>query len=468
MKLKALVAVCALAFAGQAAALSPSTTPDVTIFLSGSSAAQTMIGQVAKSMMDPTTLDVYWDGSATVPSGKNYRAYFGRASAAAIAAYPSLDAGGGVGKKILLLETALGGSIQGVNPVSTSSTVGSINMSSCALSAPAVGDTATGVANMYTCTGVQNRVPDFGISDVEPADLEAQINLPAGGTALSPAQLSALVQKGVFAQVMGVPVTSNVPATLKSLSKAQVAGLMGGNVYDWSLIEPTATGKSVIVCRRGAGSGTQATINASFFGAPCMTGSLLPLTYSATSATLGSSTAVAAGNTVVVENSSSGAVKTCLQYAKDGTPSGSAIRVTDGSIVAAGSANSVVLPAGGYGIGVLGLDQGTTAHYVFADINGTVASVENATSGKYDILVESTIQNRGDLTGLKADVAALFANNAGDPSIIGTGGVAGVPMPGIAGLSEMGWTAPATFDQHYPVLRAGNSGNTCTPMATFQ
>jgi hypothetical protein len=458
-KLKTIVAACAMAFAGQALALAPTTTPDVTLFISGSSAAQTMIGQVTKGLfVNGTTAanrtDVMWDTT----SGKNYRGYFGVGAATLPATL--------AGKKILVLETALGGSIQGVNPVATKSTVGALDKSSCPATASTTVDAATGIA-IYVCPGVQNIVPDAGISDVEPFDLEAPINL-GSATALSTAQLASLKVKGVLGAVMGISVTSNAPASLTSLSKAQVAGLMGGNIADWSQIDSTATGKSIIVCRRVAGSGTQATINASFFGAPCMSSPLIPSTFASTTSVLGSSVAVSAGNVVVVENSSSGNVKTCLQYAKDGTPAGQAINVKNGNLVAAGSADSVVLPAGNYGIGVLGLDAGTTAHYTFAAINGSAASVANAASGAYDVWVETTFNDRGDLTGAKADLFTAFATAAGDPAVLGAGGSAGAPIPGVAALSENGWAASTPFDPANPVMRAGNFGNTCQPFSTLQ
>lgn len=461
-KLKAIVAACAMTFAGQSFALTPSTTPDVTLFVSGSSAVQTMIGQVSKGLfVNGTTAadrtDVFFDGTAAAASGKNYRAYFGVGA-------PSLPASL-AGKKLLILETALGGSIQGVNPVATSSTVGSINMTSCVMPTTAFVDASTGIS-VYSCPTVQNRVPDAGVSDVEPADLEAAINLGTA-TPLSAAQLASLNIKGVLGVVMGIPVTSNAPASLTSLSKAQVAGLMGGNIADWSMIDPAATGKSIVVCRRVAGSGTQAAINASIFGAPCMTGSLLPLTFTGGS-TVGTAASVPSGSVIVVENSSSGNVKTCLQYAKDGTPAGQAINVTNGNLVVAGTANSVVLPAGNYGIGLLGLDGGTTAHYNFAAINGTAATMANASTGAYDIIVEATFNDRGDLTGAKADLFTAFATAAGDPAVLGVGGAAGAPIPGVAALSENGWAAPATFTASYPVLRVGNFGNTCSPLQTLQ
>jgi hypothetical protein len=273
---------------------------------------------------------------------------------------------------------------------------------------------------------------------------------------------------------MGVPVTSNVPASLTNLTKGQVAGLMGGNIYDWSMLDATATGKSVVVCRRVAGSGTQSVINAQIFGNPCISSPLAPLT-AQPKALVGSSTPVAAGSVVVIENSSSGNVKTCLQNVVTGTMVNAvgkqAIDVTTGNLVALNAPNSVVLPAGGYGVGVLGTDQGTTAYYNFASINGVAATVANASTGAYDIIGEATFQDRGDLTGAKLDLYTEFQTRAGDPAILGTGGnLAGtLPIAGVAALPESGtWTASTPFAPSNPVLRVGNFGNMCQPFSALQ
>jgi hypothetical protein len=382
------------------------------------------------------------------------------------------------GKNILVLETALGGSIQGVNPVALSQTVGALTPSSCVMPTTALVDAATGIS-VYSCTGVQNIVPDAGVSDLDPATNDATVNLPPGYNALTTGQLAALNVQTLMGVVMGTPVTSNVPATLQSLTKAQAAGLMGGTIADWSMLATTVTerditfaGKSVIVCRRGAGSGTQSVINASIFGNPCMSSSLFPSTYTATTAPLGSSVPVAAGNVVVIENSSSGNVKTCLSGAKNGTMVNAvgkqAINVKTGNLVALGSADSVVLPVGGYAIGVLGTDQGTTADYVFPAINGSAATVANAATGAYDIVGEATFIDRNDLTGAKADLFTAFKTNAGDPATLGVAGVGGTPVPGVLALSENGWAASTPFNPSNPVMRVGNFGNMCAPFQTLQ
>jgi hypothetical protein len=148
-----------------------------------------------------------------------------------------------------------------------------------------------------------------------------------------------------------------------------------------------------------------------------------------------------------------------------------AIDVTNGNLVAVGSANSVVLPAGGYGIGVLGTDQGTTSYYNFASINGVAATVANAAIGAYDIIGEATFQDRGDLTGAKLDLFTEFQARAGDPAILGTGGnrAGTLPIAGVAALPESGaFTASTPFSAANPVLRVGNFGNMCQPFQTLQ
>jgi hypothetical protein len=146
-----------------------------------------------------------------------------------------------------------------------------------------------------------------------------------------------------------------------------------------------------------------------------------------------------------------------------------AINVKNGNLVAAGTADSVVLPVGGYGIGLLGLDGGTTANYQFASIDGVAATVANAATGAYDVVVEASFNDRGAFSSAAVgDAWALFSQLAGDPSVLGTAGTAGAPIPGVAALSEAGWVAPAVFNPASPVLRVGNFNNTCTPLSTLQ
>jgi hypothetical protein len=522
MKFKSLAAACALAFAGQAFAVTPATTPDVQLFISGSSALQNAIGQIATDIFVAGTIDEMWDGAVTaatgttaataVPNGSSYRAYFGTVKTGATTSAITIPASL-AGKNVLIYNTGAGGSIKGVNPVALATPVNRLDITTCVLSAPVVADAITGATNVYTCPGViATAVPDAGVSDVEPSLLTG-INLTisaatalttrtATATALTPAQLANLTVKSALGQPMGVIVTANAPVGLQSLSKAQVESLMDGkyNVYDWNQIDSTivAGTTSIVVCRRQQGSGTQASINASIFGFPCSSSQLYPATAQAVNAatvpatpiSLAATTtpaALPAGSYVVIENSSSGVLAACMTNVQNGTAAGKAIDVTTGAIVAAGSANSVVLPAGGYGIGLMGFDRPakTGETYVFAAINGAAATLANAVTGAYDIMVENAFTRRTNatvagtgatlpvaagtsipaLTGAQLDLWTTFVTSAGNPATLGT---AGHIVPGVAALSENGNIAPATFTAATPVMRVGNGGNTCTPLYMFQ
>lgn len=501
MKLKSLVVACALACAGQAYAVTPATVPDAQLFISGSSALQNAIGQIATDLFVAGTIDEMYDGTGTVPNGGSYRAYFGTVKPAGATSTGVVIPASIAGKNVLIYNTGAGGSIKGVVPVALATPVNRLDITTCVLSAPVVADAVTGATNVYTCPGViATAIPDAGVSDVEPSLLTG-INLTisaatalttrtATATALTPAQLAGLTVKAALGQPMGVIVTANATAAMQSLSKGQVESLMDGkyNVYDWNQIDSTiaAGTTSIVVCRRQQGSGTQAAINAAIFGFPCSSSQLTPATAQAVNAAaipatplvLGATTPIAAGSYVVIENSSSGALAACMTNVQNGTMVNAvgkqAIDVTTGALVALGAANSVVLPAGNYGIGLMGFDRPakTGEAYVFAAINGAAPTLANAVNGVYDIMVENAFTRRtgtvagiAPLAGMQLDTFNTFVASAGNPAVLGS---AGHVVPGVAALSENGNIAPATFTASTPVMRVGNGGNTCTPLQQLQ
>jgi hypothetical protein len=491
MKLKSLVVACALACASQAQALPITTVPDVQIFMSGSSALQNAIGQIQNDLFVAGTEGVYFDGTGTVPNGGSYRAYFGTMKSGTTSAGIVIPASL-AGKNVLIYNTGAGGSIKGVNPVALATPVTRLDLTTCVPSVPAVIDSISG-QNINVCPGtVTTAVPDAGVSDVEPAllkDINLTINAATAlttrtltATALTPAQLANLVKVTALGQPMGIIVTSNATAGMLNLSKGQVKSLMDGNlnVYDWNQIDaaiPAGT-TSIVVCRRQQGSGTQASINAAIFGFPCSTAFATPATAVANNAPLGVSTPVPAGSYVVVENSSSGALAACMTAAQNGTMVNAvgkqAIDVTSGALVALNAPNSVVLPAGGYGIGLMGFDRPAKAGelYQFASINGAAPTLANATTGVYDIMVENTFTRRAAITagiaplsGAQLDLFNTFTAAAGKPAVLG---LALHVVPGVAALSENGVVAPVAFDPANPVMKVGNFGNTCSPLSTLQ
>lgn len=466
MKLKAIAAACALAFAGQAFAAGP--TPSVAaastvkLYIAGSSALQNTIAQLANNVFLAGSVSVFMDGTATATgaSGKNYRAYAGTFDSTAPASL--------VGMTGILYETAAGGSIVGAVNVADAIATARLDLtldSNCTLQTGA--DAVIPGAPLYSCVPTIAAAPDAGVSDVEPA-LFTGINVPAGSPSVTPAIDAALVKQSTLVQPMAIIVTPN--AGITNLTKAQVTALMGGATTDWSNVDfyaatPLASGP-VIVCKRTAGSGTQAAINDYFFGFPCSSSGQTPKSAQA---------AVDASFTVngytVIENSSSGALATCMTAAEQGTVAGYTINITNGTIsTAAADATHVKLPAGGRAIGLMGLDRavgtmtnagilgytGTTKLpelYTPISINGVAPSVLNAALGSYDIVVLNSWNRRAGTSGgaglvatgtvsgiapMSGDQLTFFnslASLSGDGvKILGTTKVP--PVPGVAALSD--------------------------------
>ena len=479
-KMKAIAAACACVFASQAYAVAPTpaqaAASTVKLFVSGSSALQSTLGQIANGLFTAGTVSVFFDGTATTASGKNYRAYAGTFSAAAGATLS--------GKTGVIYETGVGGSINGVVPVALATTVGKIDLTTCG--AAAVGTDTITTAPLWSCTGSVLSVPDAGVSDVEPA-LFSGINVPAGGTAASPAVVAALTTTSSLAQPMGIIVTPNTAIT--NLTKAQVVGLMGGLSTDWSWVDAAYTSAPVVVCRRVAGSGTQAAINASFFGFPCSSAQQNPAT-----AQVLANGGLGGGNYMVIENSSSGALAACMTAAQQGTAAGYTINIANGTIAAvAADATHVVLPANSRAIGLMGVDRpaatvqnaGINGYgaaklpelYNFISINGTAPTVVNASTGAYDVVVNNAFNKRaGTVAGIAplAGDALTFFNamvaKSGDKLILGTTKVPAIP--GVAALADpialnYDPTLNADGTLTNPVMRVSKA-NTCQPAVQVQ
>ena len=462
LKHKAIVAACALAFAGQALAAGP--TPSVAaastvkLYIAGSSALQNTIAQIANAMFAAGSVSVFMDGTATATgaSGKNYRAYAGTFDTTAPASL--------VGKTGILYETAAGGSIVGAVNVALATPTARLDLTldaNCTLQTGT--DAVIAGAPLYSCVPTVTVAPDAGVSDVEPA-MFVGANVPAGTAAVTPAIDAALTKQSTLAQPMSIIVTPNL--SLTNLTKAQVTALMGGLTTDWSNVDffatPALAAGPVIVCKRTAGSGTQAAINDYFFGIPCVSGS----SQQAPKAAQGNGT-----NYTVIENSSSGALATCMTAAQQGLVAGYTIDIASGAITnthTVGSTttdtNGVVhtyisLPAGGRAIGLMGLDRapgtmtnagitgytGTTPLpelYKTISINGVAPTVLNAALGSYDVVVLNSWNSRvgtvagiapmsGDQLTFFNSLAALSGNGT---LILGTTKVP--PVPGVAALSN--------------------------------
>ncbi|PTR15709.1 MULTISPECIES: hypothetical protein [unclassified Nitrosospira] len=84
-KLKFAAASFALAVAGQANAVGPTVTPDLTLYVGGGAEQNNVFETIAKSLFTPGTIDYYTD-QADNSKGKAFRAVYGKFCHACFAA----------------------------------------------------------------------------------------------------------------------------------------------------------------------------------------------------------------------------------------------------------------------------------------------------------------------------------------------------------------------------------------------
>lgn len=276
MKLALISASIALSFATPAFSHTPSTWPDLEIFISGSSAEQKILGKTVTSMMAGGSIHVYTDGNTDL-------AYFGTVAGTGSA----LD-----GKKVLVHSTKKGGSWVGVGPVARAQEIPRMKIDNACMS------TGSGYpAASYTCLGTQSAVPDAGGSDLEPARFIG-INVPTMDSELTSEELSYLSVACQFALVYGVATSKT---GLAGLSRSQINSLLTGTIKNWTSI-PGAGNGPVTICRRVAGSGVQAAFNRFFEDYGCCSSAQIPSVASSSNP----------GVYEVIENSSSEAVAMCM------------------------------------------------------------------------------------------------------------------------------------------------------------
>lgn len=465
MQIKKLSAACAVALAGmsaQAFALTAFDTPELTVYLSGASAPDNFLEQIATGMFTGTK-GTDWFAYVDNGDGKQQRAFFGTMKTTAV---DSTIPAGLSGKKVLFIKRSTGGSVFGVNPVARGEAL-------AVLKVAAADCVATTGAYNYKCpvvgvdpgvgtpTGAE-MVPDFGVSDVSPAMFKEPFNVEFGAGQLSPGEVADLTIKGVNTIAMGLAVTNAIPSTTY-LSKAVYGALLSGNITDWTLVDPSlapAAGTQVLVCRRVPGSGTQTSYNWFFNNFPCTTqsiagtGSTVPtrMADSASGIVSGSGTTAdpyvidpSAGYTVL-ENSSSGNVADCMTKAA----AGGVHTFKDEE----GKSYSVDFGTGGYGaVAVLSVDSlGKSSNaangwsyraldgagmYYDSDAGTAVVpastgtgvhpSKANLLEGNYEFASEVTMQYRNSLTGLKKTFADFFITRAGSPTFNTNPWVAALP-----------------------------------------
>lgn len=484
---KLSIAVSAALISSSAFAVAPTTAPDLEIFMSGASAQDKGIAALFSDLCVAGTLDVYKDVANPAKKGKAHTAYFCNIDSAKIAGGTPAS---GANPTVLFHKRSKGGSAQGVNPVIDEQAIDAmaINNTSVATSGNCT-ETATG-SKVWDCTignvgDLVKQVSDAGVSDVNP-EMFIKQNTPFGSSPVDAAVVSAKMDvRGAAALVFGIPVTTtlrdalqlaafgptsncvtdkydptnpaDVPtihaaeteACMPTLSRAQVASIMQGNVKRWSsfFVNGTAltsipgitlpSDNKVHVCRRVNGSGTQAQMSAKFLSYPCTAGGVSPR---------------AASNSffgpIIVENSGSGDMTQCLNDLNDGTNVSNRV-------------NPSLKTAWAVGIQSTEKNADLGDNFRFIKIDGYAPTLENAVAGRYADVVEQTFQWRKNgalpLTGDKLNIVSTIAANASKPTVLATvtklnpSYIHPWGQAGYLALSTNGFTPTIPFDVNNPV-----------------
>ena len=471
MKLTKLGVACAAALiSSQAFAFGPGTTPDLTLYISGSSGQDKALAALVGGLCTDT-LDTFKDNS----TGKDYTSFFCTMGTSAGLSGPT---------KVLINKRSAGGSGQGVEPVADAVPLEAMNIFAKDGSGNDLCTETAAGSHTWSCdiTGgvgngsLQMKVSTAGISDVEPAMFVGP-NVPPGALPTTPAMISKLDISSMNAVVFGIPVSTDLYralqrfqgldptkddiANMPSLSSAMVGSLMTGSIGSWDYVvdannNPLTSYKAagetlgsslVNICRRVPGSGTQAQLNAIFTNTPCDASA--PQTIRAPGD--------ASFGPVVNESPESGGVTDCLVAAD--TNAGGPI----------------------WAVGLQALEK-SSPNFRFVKIDGVAPTIENVANNTYKDWVETSIQwrnsganaidGKGNIpTGDALQLIKFIAANASTPTEVATLNAGLHHAFGVDGsylaLESNGFTPSFPFDPANPVTTSTHAAlgtpDSCSP-----
>lgn len=321
MQVKKSVVLCAVALASlagsaqaaltaaQQAVLNDANANGRVVFISGASAVQKGFAGGVATLFSGTPFYLAGDNAKNIDANDHF----------AVAGTLAVAAGGWpAGTNVVVVERTQGGSVWGVNPVARAESIDALDVSVANCGSAGSGTAAA----PYKCS-LTSRVPDAGVSDVAPALFKSPVNTEGESAApeLDETELATLAARPIYGLAFGVPVTNTVGANVK-FTRSVVAAIMSGNIGTWDQVDGSETG-DIVVCRRVPGSGTQAVMNLWAGNYPCNAQAQQePADRDASGAwdadartfTVTADT----GGLVVVENSTSGQVRDCLNAAVTG------------------------------------------------------------------------------------------------------------------------------------------------------
>jgi hypothetical protein len=458
---KTLIA-CAVASAlgsSAAFAVAPATTPGDTRYAGGGSAQANAFFVATCKLFTAGTVDVYSDAGSAL-SGDMYVMYGtlaaatgGEAAGTNVAYLYKFNGGSftnGIAPQLAASPTQLPYPTDAVWRGGATAIAGRTQGSSCTSGLPTYS---------YTAGATANQTPDFGLADVEVSMFQGYNNPTgnAGGSApntnggVAP---SVGVPDAIYDNLFGVAVTDcvytgatqsgqpacpNAGQKKTSFTRAEVEGILAGNISDWSqLYDDTGhqlPAGGIIFSDRGEGSGTKASGNQYFLGYPG-NGAAAVLPFSATTGYCGTSlTACEAGSSPFVESSfdiatssTNNVIADLLLAQKNGVRAIAILGLENPpakNLLVAGGANQYDFAK----INGIAVDSGATGD----NINGpTATSYSNVINGNYDFFYQNSFNTRSSLSTAAAGFSAAEKAQMTKVTFVGCNAGAGFPaaLPG--------------------------------------
>ncbi len=273
--------------------------PHMDIYVSGSSSMDKQLNWIMKNKICQLgTLDKFTDDKSR-PEGNKYSAYYCR-----VGSYGPSSWGNSLylssTYNLMLYKSSAGESFGGVGPVADALPISQLKVRDTPYSGNNCGPSPFGydVAPHYTSIPVPmwfcypnyittDKVPDMGISDLEPALWEklgnsfTKANLITNALNVNTFGIAVTVAlRNALQTAQGLPSGSELAADQPNLSRIQVASLLQGRITSWdqfkvngvglpaaSLVAPVNT--RVQICRGLATAGVQAQVDVFFNHFPC-------------------------------------------------------------------------------------------------------------------------------------------------------------------------------------------------------
>ncbi len=501
MSLNLIAASFAALVTSHAMALTPATTPELTLALSGASAQDQGLLKLVENLCDAGTLD-YFSETGEVDKIANYNGYYCSIAltkltvASPVGNLALRDANSDGKLDVLVLKRSAGGSGEGPNGVCND--VGGVQhlvvdnacVDNGTNSDPVSGD------RIYRCPTLALKQSDGGLSDLEINKLPGTFGTVCSGKPVATNPIwgtifntpVSLNLRNALQCAQGLTVGSEDEANMPNLPKSVIASMANGGIASWNTlraqrvdgtwvaladavadkvsqglcpgynlaVNPIPTDRRVRFCRRVDSSGTNTQFRVKMLNQGCTSESQNQSPDNTPSSTNNTNTFAnwqnvappIASAPAIIEASSSSNMNSCLSAFSD--PAAPATQR--------------------WAIGIQSLENNVNLanNYRFIKIDGYAPTVKNVLEHKYFDWVESvwvwltpTTQIQRDLVDLQR-VLLDGTGAAADVGIVNAGFVHGFGASGLVALNTITGNTPSLpINLALPVATSTHGGSSC-------